>query len=49
MQVFLLKILRHITVSSFVQRLGRSGRRGQPVEMLFLFKEEAQDKPREFY
>ena len=27
------------TVSSFVQRLGRSGRRGQPSEMLFFFKE----------
>ena len=37
------------TVSSFVQRLGRSGRRGQPAEMLFLFKEEAEDKTREFY
>ena len=37
------------TVSSFVQRLGRSGRRGQPSEMLFLFKEEKEDKPKEFY
>lgn len=37
------------TVSSFVQRLGRSGRRGQPSEMLFLFKEEIENKPKEFY
>ena len=37
------------TVSSFVQRLGRSGRRGQPSEMLFFFKEEIEDKPKEFY
>ncbi len=37
------------TVSSFVQRLGRSGRRGQPSEMLFFFKEEIEDRPKEFY
>ena len=37
------------SVSSFVQRLGRSGRRGQPAEMLFLFKEEKDSKPKEFY
>ena len=37
------------TVSSFVQRLGRSGRRGQPAEMLFFFKEEVESKPKEFY
>ena len=37
------------TVSSFVQRLGRSGRRGQPSEMLFFFKEEVEDRPKEFY
>lgn len=37
------------TVSSFVQRLGKSGRRGQPSEMLFFFKEEVEDRPKEFY
>jgi ATP-dependent Lhr-like helicase len=28
------------SVSSFLQRLGRSGRRGQPPEMMFVFREE---------
>lgn len=28
------------SVSSFLQRLGRSGRRGQPPEMMFIFREE---------
>ena len=37
------------TVSSFVQRLGRSGRRGNPAEMIFLFKEEKSGKTEEFY
>ena len=37
------------TVSSFVQRLGRSGRRMQPSEMIFFFKEDAENKPKEFY
>lgn len=37
------------SVSSFVQRLGRSGRRGTPSEMLFLFKSEASTKAKEFY
>ncbi len=37
------------TVSSFVQRLGRSGRRNNPAEMLFFFKEEIDNKPKEFY
>lgn len=31
------------TVSSFLQRLGRSGRRGQPSEMFFLLREEEHD------
>ncbi len=38
-----------LTVSSFVQRLGRSGRRGQPAEMLFFFKEEKDNRTHEFY
>ena len=29
------------TVSSFLQRLGRSGRRGEPPEMIMVFREEA--------
>lgn len=37
------------SVSSFVQRLGRSGRRGTPSEMLFLFKNEESTKTKEFY
>lgn len=37
------------TVSSFVQRLGRSGRRNNPAEMLFFFQEERDHKPKEFY
>ena len=28
------------TVSSFLQRLGRSGRRGDPPEMMMVFREE---------
>jgi ATP-dependent Lhr-like helicase len=31
------------TVASFLQRLGRCGRRGQPPEMLFLLREDATD------
>ena len=37
------------TVSSFVQRLGRGATRGQPSERLFLFMEEKEHKPKEFY
>ena len=37
------------TVSSFVQRLGRCGRRGQMAEMLFLYKREKQDDKSPFY
>jgi len=38
-----------ISVSSFVQRLGRSGRRGQPSEMWFVFREELKNTTMEFY
>lgn len=38
-----------ISVSSFVQRLGRSGRRGQPSEMWFVFKEDIKNSTKEFY
>lgn len=37
------------TVSSFVQRLGRCGRRGKMAEMLFLFKREKPDEKAPFY
>lgn len=37
------------TVSSFVQRLGRSGRRGNPSEMWFVFREEKLERSNEFY
>lgn len=37
------------SVSSFVQRLGRSGRRGGQSEMAFLFYESKDDKEKEFY
>ncbi|MDF2686495.1 MAG: box helicase domain protein [Clostridia bacterium] len=38
-----------MSVSSFVQRLGRSGRRGQPSEMFFVFREELNDYKEKFY
>jgi len=38
-----------MSVSSFVQRLGRSGRRGQPAEMCFVFREEHKDENALFY
>ena len=38
-----------ISVSSFVQRLGRSGRRGQPSEMWFVFREDVKNINKEFY
>ncbi len=38
-----------LSVSSFVQRLGRSGRRGQPAEMQFLFREEPEMEKQEFF
>lgn len=37
------------SVSSFVQRLGRSGRRGGQSEMAFLFREYRDDKEKEFF
>ncbi len=37
------------TVSSFVQRLGRCGRRGQMAEMLFLCKRDTQEDKAPFY
>ena len=37
------------SVSSFVQRLGRSGRRGGQSEMAFLFREYRNDKEKEFF
>lgn len=37
------------SVSSFVQRLGRSGRRGNQSEMAFLFREYEDSKAKEFY
>lgn len=37
------------SVSSFVQRLGRSGRRDNPSEMLFVFKKEENSDNAEFY
>lgn len=37
------------SVSSFVQRLGRSGRRGGQSEMAFLFREYSDDKEKEFF
>ncbi len=37
------------SVSSFVQRLGRSGRRGNSSQMLFIFKEEVIGPLKEFY
>ncbi|KJS21841.1 MAG: hypothetical protein VR72_08580 [Clostridiaceae bacterium BRH_c20a] len=37
------------SVSSFVQRLGRTGRRGNPSEMWFAFAEEDSNSDREFY
>lgn len=37
------------SVSSFVQRLGRSGRRGGYSEMAFLFREYKDDNPKVFY
>jgi Lhr-like helicases len=37
------------TVSSFVQRLGRTGRRGNPSEMWFAFAEHEQTERKEFY
>lgn len=38
-----------MSVSSFVQRLGRSGRRGQPSEMLFVFREVINDSKEKFF
>jgi ATP-dependent Lhr-like helicase len=38
-----------ISVSSFVQRLGRAGRRGNPSEMWFVFKEEIMGSDEPFY
>lgn len=38
-----------LSVSSFVQRLGRSGRRNKPSEMWFVFKEEEASRPKLFY
>lgn len=38
-----------ISVSSFVQRLGRSGRRGQASEMWFVFREDVRNTAMEFY
>jgi ATP-dependent helicase Lhr and Lhr-like helicase len=38
-----------MSVSSFVQRLGRSGRRGQPSELFFVFREELKDNTELFY
>lgn len=38
-----------LSVSSFVQRLGRSGRRGGQSQMAFLFREDMDDKGKEFY
>lgn len=38
-----------LTVSSFVQRLGRTGRRGQPSEMWFAFRYDESQNALEFY
>jgi ATP-dependent helicase Lhr and Lhr-like helicase len=38
-----------ISVSSFVQRLGRSGRRGQPSEIWFAFREDQRNTNLEFF
>lgn len=38
-----------MSVSSFVQRLGRAGRRGDPSEMIFVFKEDKIKEDVEFY
>lgn len=38
-----------ISVSSFVQRLGRVGRRGNPSEMCFVFREYEEKGNKEFY
>ena len=38
-----------LSVSSFVQRLGRAGRRGNPSEMFFVFREDVSNKNVEFY
>ena len=38
-----------LSVSSFVQRLGRSGRRDNPSEMFFVFREDVSTRHNEFY
>ena len=38
-----------LSVSSFVQRLGRTGRRGNPSEMWFVFREDMGKADEEFY
>ena len=38
-----------LSVSSFVQRLGRAGRRDKPSEMFFVFREDTENKNADFY